>query len=138
MKKGTVLALLKYARVKEVLSDGTVFVEDLDDGLEFGLRGKDLLGSVFSADAVEQEKEVSRTKLVQVLTEAGDKPFTVTFVKSDGSERTLVGRYAGTETIFGRSNVIDLEIPADQHRLRQVDHRTITSIIFDGVRYTLK
>lgn len=138
MKTGDIVAVLTYARVNKVRSDGSVSVQDLDRGIELNFAGKEFLDTVVSANDYSTEEEVSRTKLVEILQSVGDKPFTVTFEKVDGTSRTLVGRYTGSETVFGRSNVVDLELDPRVHRLRQVDHRSITSLIFDGVKYTLK
>lgn len=55
-----------------------------------------------------------------------------------GTERTLVGYLASTEPKMGRSTVVDLLISPDQHQLRLVDHRTITELILQNVRYILK
>lgn len=54
-----------------------------------------------------------------------------------GEERVLVGYLLKTETGFGRSTVIDLKAPKE-HRIRQVDHRTIKSLIHQGVLYKVK
>lgn len=59
----------------------------------------------------------------------------------EGTERTLVGYLLKTETGFGRSMVIDLEVephPDNEVRIRQVDHRTISELIYKNVRYYVK
>ena len=55
-----------------------------------------------------------------------------------GEVRTLVGYVRNTEHVMGRSNVVDLGIPFSQHRERQVDHRTLESLILKRVKYILK
>lgn len=59
-----------------------------------------------------------------------------------GEERILTGYLINTETGFGRSTVIDLNIAKKEgdydNRLRQVDHRSINWLINNGVKYTLK
>ena len=55
-----------------------------------------------------------------------------------GETRTLVGYLVETESKLGRSNVIDLEIPTNQHRGRLVDHRSINWIILKNKKYILK
>lgn len=55
-----------------------------------------------------------------------------------GAERTLVGYLIGSEPKLGRSQVIDLEIPAGTHNIRQIDHREIQSIILKGIKYIVK
>lgn len=56
----------------------------------------------------------------------------------DGTERVIVGKLLSVETGFGRSQVIDLEIPYDKNRVRQIDHRTLSEIIFKGIKYIAK
>jgi len=60
-----------------------------------------------------------------------------------GKERILTGYLVKTETGFGRSVVIDLEIdkgsnPEYDNRLRQVDHRTLNWLIYKNVKYQVK
>lgn len=55
-----------------------------------------------------------------------------------GEPRTLVGYLVHTEPKMGRSQVVDLEKPVGSHRLRLVDHRTITSLVLRNKKYTLK
>ena len=54
-----------------------------------------------------------------------------------GEERTLVGYMVEPQTALGRSRVVDLNVPAGQHNLRLVDHRTISELVVKGVRYHL-
>lgn len=61
-----------------------------------------------------------------------------------GEERILVGYLISTETGFGRSMVIDLEIKRDlakpdyDNRIRQVDHRSLNWLIHKNTKYTVK
>lgn len=60
-----------------------------------------------------------------------------------GEERTLTGYLVQTETGFGRSTVIDLEVERDttkdyDNRLRQVDHRSLNWLIYKNVKYVVK
>lgn len=48
----------------------------------------------------------------------------------------LIGHLVKSEQHMGRSLVIDLEAPAGNN-FRQVDHRTIKSIVLRNVRYVL-
>ena len=73
-----------------------------------------------SADHEELQNGRKRRKLARDLLE--------------GEERTLVGYLVKSEAGLGRSRVVDLKAPGD-NRERLVDHRTIISIIIDGVRY---
>lgn len=55
-----------------------------------------------------------------------------------GRHRTLVGYLLSTEPTLGRSKVRDMAIPKGQFGERLVDHRTLKSIIIQGVKYELK
>ena len=60
-----------------------------------------------------------------------------------GDSRTLIGRlnvdaYRSAEhdpESLGRMKVIDLEVPQGERNERLIDHRTVTELIVDGVRY---
>ncbi|MEM9452746.1 MAG: hypothetical protein AAGF11_01120 [Myxococcota bacterium] len=54
-----------------------------------------------------------------------------------GELRTLIGYLIKTEAKMGRSQVIDLEAPANR-RYRLVDHRTINWLILKNVKYVAK
>jgi hypothetical protein len=54
-----------------------------------------------------------------------------------GMPRKLIGRMKQLENGMGRSEVYDLELPP-KNNVRQVDHRTIKSLILMGVKYTVK
>ena len=56
----------------------------------------------------------------------------------EGEERTLIGYLSKVELKVGRSTVIDLELPKDKYRIRQVDHRTINWLILKNVKYVVK
>jgi len=60
-----------------------------------------------------------------------------------GDDRTMTARLVSVEAKLGRSTVIDLSIKKAlkgdwDSRTRQVDHRTIKSIIIGGTKYTVK
>lgn len=60
-----------------------------------------------------------------------------------GEERTMRARLVSVEPKLGRSQVIDLDIDKQikgdwDSRQRQVDHRTIKSLIVNNVKYTVK
>lgn len=54
-----------------------------------------------------------------------------------GELRTLVGYLVETEAKMGRSQVIDLQAPANR-RYRLVDHRTVNWLILKNVKYVAK
>lgn len=142
MKSGDTIAVLTYAKVVDVKKtrngEPHVVVEDLNNGGQLNFAGQDFLDTVFSANDFEEEEDVSKTELAQILQRVGDKPFTVNFDKQDGENRTLVGRLLNANNVFGRSDVIDLTKDPDEHRMRQVDHRTLHWLIFDGTKYSVK
>jgi hypothetical protein len=106
-------------------------------GQECEVRGTNLLETTFkSASQFETTKKVTRTELAEILVNLGDQVFTVNFDKQTGENRTLVGYKVSTENLMGRVNVVDLEVTG--HNLRQVDLRTIKSLIVNNIGYFVK
>jgi len=136
LKKGEVLNSTMYMTVQNVLADSIIVKDNF--GREFTLKGPKLIEEVVnSAAQYEKEEKVTMTTAANTLVSAGDSAFTVVFLKADGTERTLVGRLIDTENHMGRSNVVDLQVTSGSPN-RQVDHRTIKSIILKGVKYVVK
>lgn len=54
-----------------------------------------------------------------------------------GEMRSLTGFLCNTEHLMGRSNVIDLN-ESGAYKQRQVDHRTVETLILQRVKYILK
>ena len=137
IKVDDIMSFVYYTKVKSVNGD-TVVVCDLDDeNKEISISGKELLEKSFSADQFENEENCSKTRAAEILIHSATRPLTVCFLKTDGEERTLRGRLVKPEPLLGRSMVEDLDLKSD-HRLRQVDHRTIKYLIVDGVKHTVK
>jgi hypothetical protein len=142
IKAGEILSKILYARVQRVgrqTGFGQLHVAcvDLDDGTEFFMEGEELLGTCLSATQYDHDEVVSLAELATEFVNVGTRPFTVTFRKKNGAERVLVGRMITPDTILGRSTVLDFEADTPSP-LRQVDHRTITTLIVRGVRYMVK
>ena len=127
-------------KVKSVISDSEVHVEDLDGlGCEIKLRGKELIETATSSDQFKEEEKVGKTRAAEILVHSVNRPFTVSFIKQDGQEKTMRCRLIKPEPLLGRSMVENLDLAiSEKGRLRQVDHRTINWIIVDGVKYTVK
>ena len=139
VKAGDLLAVIHYAKVKTANHNGEeLFIEDVDSPDKvIRVQGKELVVRALSADQFEEEVKVTKMQAAEVLIESHNKPFTVNFVKVDGSERTLRGRLIRPEPLLGRSMVEDLDEPTS-NKLRQVDHRTINWLIVEGVKYVVK
>lgn len=166
LKVGDKLSRISYMTVIEKnFSD--VIVKN-EDGLEWNIGGDILAKECYSADQFNEIKEVSRTELIEIFNNVGDAVFTVNFdklpvaddfialtrdkgqFKSDadlekafkklkGENRTLVGYLVKPENGFGRSLVIELDGKNEAKKaFRQVDHRTINSLISKNVKYVVK
>jgi hypothetical protein len=136
---GDLMAIVHYVKVKHSIPHNyELITTDVDiDGHTMRVQGKELLENAFSADQYAEEVKVSKTQAAEILVNSPNRPFTVNFTKSDGTERTLRGRLVCPEPLLGRSMVEDLD-ETSGHKLRQVDHRTIQSIIIEGTKYTVK
>lgn len=147
IRKGHVMLIEQYVLVTHEPArpggEPSVQLRDLHTGAEWTRTGEDIVARMHTADQFDPAKEVAlpKTRLVKVLEDAGSHPFTVCWVKKEGEERTLRGRYvSNAEHDLGYSWVEDLDLAPDVKggRLRQVDHRTIQWVVLDGVKYVLK
>lgn len=135
---GEILAFVHYVQVETVNVPANLLrVKDIDKGGFIDVRGKELIENSFSASQHAEEVYVNKTRAAEILVSSHNRPFTVSFQKSDGTERTLKGRLVKPEPLLGRSVVEDLETK-DTSRVRQVDHRTINFLIVEGVKYIVK
>lgn len=165
LKAGDKLSRISYIEILDI-GGGTSRVKN-EEGFEWGIDNNILENQCYSADQFNETKEVTRTELITTLLEVGNTVFTVNFdklptpedflaltrdagnkirafedMKKDfkklkGENRTLVGYLIKTETGFGRSMVIDLEVK-EAHKVRQIDHRTLNWLIVRNVKYTVK
>lgn len=135
-KKDEIISITRYCRV-DSNEDGTVNVTDLDSGLEFSIKGKSLQSQCVSSDKHAEIVIVTRTELASIFVGCKGVPFTVVFKKAKGDLRTLRGRLISSEGYLGRSFVEDLDNPIGD-RSRQVDHRTLESLIVNNIRYEVK
>jgi hypothetical protein len=136
------MAFVNYVKVKSVMAGGEeLIVTDLDHNKrDIKIAGKDLIENSLSADQFTTTEKVTKTEAAEILISLFNRPFTVSFLKADKSERVLRGRFVRHEALLGRSMVEDLDEPADspKGRIRQVDHREINFIICEGVKYVVK
>lgn len=141
IKVGDIMCDLHYFKVK-TKNDQVITFEDVTTGQEWGMPTASIdenLDSVWSADAVEKDETLCRTSVINKLMEAGIRPFTVEYVKLNGDNRKIRGRFIKSEPLLGRSVVVDLDKVNgdDDTAIRQIDHRTIKSLILDGVKYNV-
>lgn len=127
-----------YVEVLDKTANG-IKVKD-SNGSQFEIRGPQLIESTMNSNQqFEKVEKVSRTAAIEALLSAGDSVFTAEYVKQDGTPRVLVGRLLSSENLLGRSNAEDLMLPAsEKNRMRQIDHRTLESVIVKGTKYTVK
>lgn len=121
---------------------------------------------MFSSAQYNSEEAITRTQMVDILTNAKNSVFTITFRKKllneevekklldlktasemkskefaasliTGEKATLVCILTKSEPLLGRSLVIDLTRPYGKG-FRQVDHRTVDELIIKNVKYTIK
>lgn len=139
IQDGDLMAIVHYVKVHNIIHNQYVFDgEDIDQsGNYIRVKGKDLLERAFSADRFSHEEKVNKTQAAEILVHSVNRPFTVSFEKSDGTERVLRGRLVKPEPLLGRSMVEDLD-EKDKNRVRMVDHRTINFIIVEGTKYVVK
>jgi hypothetical protein len=136
IKPGEVLSSTMYLTVVSKDTDSIKVKDNL--GREFTVKGPKLIEETMSsASQYAKEEKIARTKAAEVLVNAGDTVFTAEFVKQNGEERVMVAKLLENENLMGRSNVLDLQETA-AHKIKQVDHRTLKSLILKGTKYTIK
>jgi len=131
------ISLTIYAEVESKDYDRIV-CRDLQNNEIYELTGFDILSRINSADTFVNIKEISRTEMANKLLEAGDGIFTVEFVKQGGENRTLRGRLITSDQFMGRAMVEDLDLSSSLSNIRQVDLRTLKSLIIGNVKYVIK
>lgn len=132
--KGEKLSFTTYVTVNEIDKKRNALTVTSEKGVQMLIQGLDLIEGFNSNAQYFETKELGKNALAEKLQTAGDKIFTVEYIKADGSNRTLVGHLVSSESNLGRSMVRDLNI-TEGNNLRQVDHRTIQSLIIGGIQY---
>lgn len=139
VKNGELMAFTYYVKVK-FTTPNKLEVTDVDrNNLPITITGQELIESALSADQFQETIKVGKTQAAEILVSSTNRPFTVSFIKADGTERILRGRLVRPEPLLGRSMVEDLDLESNNpNRLRQVDHRTIEWIVVEGTKYEVK
>lgn len=141
-KNNSIVAFTTYAKTTSHFGE-KLGVTDLHRGTQFYINGDTLIKELKSADDYFSTEKLTMTQLAEKFSQVGHLPFTVTFKKKEGEVRTLRGMMVSPENILARAQVIDFDVDKDEtksydNRQRQVDYRTIQSLIVDGVKYELK
>lgn len=142
VRKGDLMAIVSYVKVKEVLEKGgrVIKVTDIHHGHDFDITGVPLVESCLSAVQFSEEVKITKTDCAKLLMRSFNRPFTINWDKLPDKNgvrenRTLRGRLLHTEEdVLGYSHVEDLDLPS----VRMVDHREIYWLVVDGVKYTVK
>lgn len=132
-----IISLTLYAEVHDKQLN-KITCRDLDNDQVYELSGLNVLARVNSADVFGKIEQVNKTYMAEKLLDAGDKVFTVVFVKQDGNIRTLRGRLVQAEPLMGRAMVEDLDLNAAVSNIRQVDLRTLKELTISNVKYVVK
>lgn len=135
IKIGDIIQLTHNCEVKMV-SASELTVYDKERNLTFSIVGKQLIDSTTSGSYFSKTEKINKTDAAALLVRTHGRVFTVEFVTQDGRDRTLRGYLIGVDEHLGRSRCIDLDAPGE-HKVRLVDHRTIKSLVYDGVKYVV-
>lgn len=164
LKKGDILSETQYYTVVDVNENMVNVVNER--GHQFSVGTGIVRDGIYSANQYTTTEKVNKTRMGEVLMEAGDAVFTVCYHKQidpkkvvqtlwelnpcdyetyieqvtpllKGSERVLIGYLVKSEQHMGRSLVIDLEVKRDK-AYRWVDHRTLKWLILKNVKYKVR
>ncbi len=142
VKKDHLMAFIYWVKVESVACNGEdlSILDVVGSAGKIRVQGQSLVAGSLSADQYKETVKVSKTQLAQLLVDSSNRPFTIVFEKQDKTNRTLRGRLISHEALLGRSMVEDLDLPLNEKggRVRLVDHRTLKSLVVDGVKYELK
>jgi len=132
-----IISFTVYATVDEKYDDGVV-CNDIYTGSRYTIFGPTHY-NISSADTFNRIENSNKTELARKILDAGNAVFTVEFVKQNGEPRTMRGRLVSDDSLMGRALVEDLDLPNTAvSNIRQVDLRTLKSLIIRGVKYTVK
>lgn len=95
-----------------------------------------------STSEIKKTEKVCRSKIIEIIRDdVKSHSFSVEFTKKNGDSRKMVCYLKQFSGLFGRSDVYELITKKNdsfETQTRQIDHRTITKLIFDGVCYVCK
>jgi hypothetical protein len=140
LRRGERVSLTQYLEVVSTNPNTETIEALMQDGTPITIRGKELVETMASNSQYEETRKVGKHDLASVLQRAGDKVFTVCYLKADKSERILTGYFVSAEPNLGRTQVIDLEVdPKDKTKgFRLIDNREVKWIVLNNVKYTSK
>ena len=131
--------IMRISYMRKVPSSGnSVEVENLS-GTRWSISQSILDDDCNSNRTTKDPEKMRKTRLAQVLCDSGDTITETTFLKKDGTERVMVSHHTFVETCMGRSKVKELVVKNDRllEQERQIDHQTITKIIYKGKPFVL-
>jgi hypothetical protein len=141
LKKGDILSNTEYFVVDQPKGKNTfsayVFGRTLD-GSQSVSHSLIKFKSYKTPSQFQTTEKVCRSKIIDILhTHVKSHVFLVEFKKKDGSPRIMTGYLVNFCGLFGRSDVMELVEKNNKfvEQKRQVDHRTITRLVFNGVEY---
>ena len=154
-----------YYKVKSITDKDNCVVSEAKDQSNELTMARDIMETEMNSGLVfGQEQKLSRTEVLEKMTNAGESVMTVTFNKkideayiksalenagsnvnykklakeiTTGKEVQMTCYIIKSENGLGRSTVIDLNAPYKMN-FRQIDHRTVSSLILKNVKYTVK
>lgn len=137
LKPGDIISNTEYMAVQKV-EGNEVYVETLDGTKRIS---KNLFPykSYKSPVQFTKTEKVSKSRMIEIIqNEVKSHAFQVEYKKKDGSRRIMICRLLYFNNFFGRSDVMELceKKGTFIEQQRQVDHRTIEELIFNGVKYT--
>ena len=139
LKKGDIVSTVEYFLVEKVDSE-YVWVQTLN-GRKRIARSLLEYASYKTSDQNTTTQKLCKTALVLKLRDAvKSHSVKVDFIKKNGETRTMMCRITNFCGVLGYSTVMEL-LEKDGNfveQQRQINHQTLTRVVFDGIEYKLK